>query len=98
MSAAIIDSNVLNSLFDNQKKLDDLFDSIFDDDSYFISSASSSQPESLYVASNATRSFTPKQSRVRESLLMIREQYPYFYVLPVVLEIVAIYFVLVNFW
>ncbi len=98
MSAAVIDSNVLNSLFDNQKKLDDLFDSIFDDDNYFISSASSSQPKNLYLASSATRSFTHKQSRVRESLLTIKEQCPYFFVLPVVLEILAIYFVVANFW
>lgn len=96
MPAAAIDSNVLNSLFENQNKLDDLFDSIFDDDNYFISSVSSSQSENPYVASSATSSITLKQSRVRESLLAIKEQCPHFFMLPIVLEIAAIYFVVSN--
>jgi hypothetical protein len=98
MSAAAIDSNVLNNLFDNQKKLDDLFDSVFDDDNYFISSVSSSQSENLYPASGALRSTTPEQGRIRESLLTIKGQCPYLFVLPLVLEIAAIYFVVANFW
>jgi hypothetical protein len=98
MSAAAIDGNVLNSLFENQKKLDDLFDSIFDDGDYFISSVSSSRSENLYVASSARRSITRKQSRVREYLLTIKERSPYFFVLPIVLEIAAIYLVVANFW
>lgn len=96
MSAAVIDSNVLNSLFENQNKLDDLFDSIFDDDNYFICSVSSSQSESHCSAHNASRSFTPKPSRVRESLLTIKEQCPHFFMLPIVLEVAAIYFVVSN--
>jgi hypothetical protein len=96
MCAAVIDSNVLNSLFENQNKLDDLFDSIFDDDNYFISSVSSSQSENLYVASSATHSIASKQSRVREALLMIKERCPHFFMLPIVLEIAAIYFVVAN--
>lgn len=90
MYAATIDRHALNGLFDNQKKLDDLFDSIFDDDNYFISSASSSQS---YSAPKVTRSFTPKPSPVRDSLLRVKEQTPYFFMLPIVLEIAAIYFV-----
>lgn len=96
MYTAAIDRNALNGLFDNQKKLDDLFDSIFDDDNYFIGSVSSSQSENLYPASGIGRSFTPKQSRMKESLLTIKEQCPYFFVLPIVLEIAAIYFVVTN--
>lgn len=98
MSAVAIDSNALNGLFDNQRKLDDLFDSIFDDDNYFISSVSSSQSENPYTVSSARRSITPKQSPIRESLLTIKEQCPYFFVLPIVLEIAAIYLVVANFW
>ncbi|WKJ90264.1 hypothetical protein QZJ86_19995 [Methylomonas montana] len=98
MSAAAIDRNALNGLFDNQRKLDDLFDSIFDDDNYFINSVSSSPTENFYVASSATRSITAKKSRVRESVLTIKEQCPYFFVLPIVLEIAAIYLVAANFW
>ena len=96
MSTVAIDSNVLNNLFDNQKKLDDLFDSVFDDDNYFISSVSSSPSENLYAVSSTTRSFAAKQSRVSESLLTIKEQHPYFFVLPVMLEIAAIYFVVTH--
>lgn len=98
MSAAAIDRNVLNGLFENQKKLDDLFDSIFDDGNYFISSESSSQSESSYAASSSLRSMTPKPNRVRESLVTIKERCPYFFLLPVVLEIAAIYVVVANFW
>jgi hypothetical protein len=96
MSAVAIDRNALNSLFENQNKLDDLFDSIFDDDNYFISSVSSSQSESHYSAYHSDRSITPKQSPIRESLLAIKEQCPHFFMLPIVLEIAAIYFVVSN--
>jgi hypothetical protein len=96
MYTAAIDRNTLNGLFDNQKKLDDLFESIFDDDNYFISSVSSSQSENLYATSAASRSFTPKQSRIKESLLTIKEQSPYFFVLPIIIELTAIYFVVTN--
>lgn len=98
MYSAAIDRNALSGLFDNQKKLDDLFDSIFDDDNYFISSSSpSSQSESNYSASCANRSMQSSQSKVTESLLAIKNQHPYFFVLPIVLEITAIYFVVSNF-
>ena len=93
MYTATIDRNALNGLFDNQKKLDDLFDSIFDDDNFFISSASSSQP---YTVPKPTRTFTPKPTPVRDSLLRVKEQTPYFFMLPIVLEIAAIYFVVAN--
>ena len=33
MTAATLDLDTLDKLFDNQKKLDDIFSSIFDDDS-----------------------------------------------------------------
>jgi hypothetical protein len=92
MYAATIDRNALNDLFDNQKKLDDLFDSIFDDDNYFISTIAS-QP---YTAPKATRTFTPKPTPVRDSLLRVKEQTPYFFMLPIVLEIAAIYFVVAH--
>ncbi len=95
MSAATIDTNVLNSLFDNQKRLDDVFDSIFNDDCFIISgySAPSENPSST---SNTSRSYTPKQSSVRTSLLTIKERHPYFFMLPIVLELVAIYLVMTH--
>jgi hypothetical protein len=93
MYAATIDRHALNGLFDNQKKLDDLFDSIFDDDNYFISSTSSSQSESLYSMPSRAHKFTPKPSPVKDSLLRVKENSPYVFMLPIVLEIAAIYFV-----
>jgi hypothetical protein len=91
MSAAAIDTTVLNSLFDNQKRLDDMFDSVFDDNNYLISSVCSTLSELNCSSYNAERSHTPKPSPVRDSLLTIKEQYPYFFMLPIVLEIAAIY-------
>ncbi len=96
MYAATIDRHALNGLLANQKKLDDLFDSIFDDDNYFISSTSSSQSESLYSMPSRARKFTPKPTPVRDSLLRVKEQTPYFFMLPIVLEIAAIYFVVAH--
>lgn len=94
MYTAAIDGNTLNGLFDNQKKLDDLFDSIFDDDNYFISSTSSSSSvESHYCAE---RQFSPSQNGVTESLLMMKDRSPYFVLLPIVLEVAVIYFVIAN--
>ena len=93
MGAAIIDTNVLNSLFDNQKRLDDVFDSIFDDDNYFISSVCSTPSESRCPTYNTSRAYTPKPSPVRDRLLTVKEQYPYFFLLPVVLEIATMYVV-----
>ena len=94
MYTAAIDGNTLNGLFDNQKKLDDLFDSIFDDDNYFISSASSSSlTEKRY---SAERQYSPGPNRVTESLLMIKNRSPYFLMLPIVLEVAVIYFVVAN--
>ncbi|AEG02601.1 hypothetical protein [Methylomonas methanica] len=96
MSATTIDRNALNGLFDNQRKLDDLFDSIFDDDNYFISSVSPSPSRNRCATSSADGSFTQKQNKVKESLLTIKEQSPYFFMLPIVLEIAVIYFVVTN--
>lgn len=99
MYATAIDRSALNGLFENQKKLDDLFDSIFDDDNYFISSVSPSQSErqSKHSAYSPSRNVTPKQSRITDSLLEIKERHPYVFILPIVLEIAAIYCVVVNF-
>jgi len=97
MSSITLDKNALNGLFDNQKKLDDLFDSIFDDGSCFISNATSVQTESNYSTYRAGHYVSPKQSRMTESLLTIKEQHPYFFMLPIVLEIAAIYCMVSNF-
>jgi hypothetical protein len=97
MSSITLDKNALNGLFDNQKKLDDLFDSIFDDGNCFISNATSVQTESHYSAYRANHYAPSNHSRMTDSLLVIKEQHPYFFMLPIVLEIAAIYCVVVNF-
>ncbi len=40
MTTAAIDLDLLNELFDNQKKLDDVFNSMFDDEAFLNASAS----------------------------------------------------------
>jgi len=46
MATAAIDLDALNELFENQNKLDDIFNSIFDDD-LFLSSSNSSDDHTL---------------------------------------------------
>lgn len=48
MKTTAINNDTLKILFDNQKKLDDLFDSTFDDSKYFINISSSSYNTSSY--------------------------------------------------
>jgi len=91
MNAIALDRNALNGLFDNQKKLDDLFDSIFDDDNFYISST----PVSVQsVARNpefkAERPVAYRGHPVIESLDAMKH-HPYFFLLPVTLELTVIY-------
>ena len=96
MNTVTMDRDILNGLFDNQKKLDELFDSIFDDDNYLInSSPSSSQSGSRPPASEVESQFSYTGGNVKELLLTIKHN-PFFYVLPIVLEIAAIYLVVIN--
>jgi len=98
MYTAAIDGHALNGLFDNQKKLDELFDSIFDDENYFINSSApaSSSTSSSYATYKRDRGFEPRQGGMVESLALIFDHCPYFYLLPIVLEITAIYFIVAN--
>ena len=93
MSTVAIESNMLNGLFDNQKKLDELFDSIFDDDNYFISSSSTSS--SSQSGSRHSAYEVESQYSVKKSPLAIKQN-PISYVLPIVLEIAAIYWIVTN--
>lgn len=49
MTTTAIDVDLLNELFDNQKKLDDVFNSMFDDDSFL------SSPASTYSAKSSSQ-------------------------------------------
>lgn len=95
MTAAAIDLDVLNELFDNQKKLDDIFGSLFDDDSC-LSASSYDEPtlrrsdqqdnQATYSKDNFADEFA-QESRSTLSLVM-----------PVVLEIAVIYYGVMYFY
>ncbi len=95
MTAAAIDLDVLNELFDNQKKLDDIFGSLFDDDSC-LSASSYDEPtpresdqkdnQVTYSKDNFADEFT-QESRSTLSLVM-----------PVILEIAVIYYGVMYFY
>jgi len=96
MNTITLDRNALNGLFDNQRKLDDLFDSIFDDDNYFISSAPASvQSNTRYPDFNAETQFSHGARKALESLNEIKHG-SFFYVVPIVLEIAVIYLVMTQ--
>ncbi len=95
MNTIAIDSHALNNLFDNQKKLDELFDSIFDDNSFFISSVPSSQTVSRKSTVDVACSVAYGSGSVKESILGIKHN-PYWYVLPIVLEITLFYLALTS--
>jgi len=95
MSTVAMNREILNGLFDNQQKLDELFDSIFDDDNFLInSSPASSQSVSHSPVFEAEKQFS-SGGNVKALFLAIKHN-PYFYVLPIVLEIAVIYSVVIN--
>jgi len=90
MTAAAIDTNVLNELFDNQKRLDDAFDSMFDD-SAFLSSLSDDLSSSVLPKNNSNDTYSNNDWLVNtedepksKSLAAI--------ILPLVIEVAAIYY------
>ncbi len=96
MSAIVLDRNALNGLFENQQKLDSLFDSIFDDDSFYISST----PVSVQSVTRSSefkvdRPVEYKRSAVIESVSAMNH-HPYFFVLPVTLELSVIYWLVTH--
>lgn len=95
MNTVAIDRNTLNGLFDNQKKLDELFDSIFGDDNCFISiSPTPSQSGSRYSDFD-TKSHYSYGGNLKESLLAIKPN-RFYYAIPILLEIAVIYLAVTN--
>jgi hypothetical protein len=94
MNTAAIDTNTLNSLFDNQKKLDEIFDSIFDDNNFFINTTSP-QTESRYSSYDVSSPVSYSGSNVRDPLFSIKQN-PLYCVLPIALEIAVIYLLVTN--
>lgn len=96
MNAIALDRNALNGLFDNQKKLDDLFDSIFDDDNFYISSTPVSvQSVARSPEFKVERSVAYKSSSLIKSVDAMK-QHPYFFVLPILLELTVIYWLITH--
>jgi len=95
MNTVAMDRNTLNGLFDNQKKLDDLFDSIFDDENFFINASPSSSQTTTRHSSFATESQLYGGSNVKESFVAINRN-PLYYLFPIALEITVIYLLVTN--
>lgn len=98
MNPVAIDLDTLDDLFAKQKKMDELFDSLFNNDNYFIASSSSSSE-----VENRTFTFE-EEDRTSDgegdsigSRLKRKIHIPYRLILAVSLEIGAIYWVAANF-
>ena len=90
MTVATIDLDTLNNLFDNQKKLDDMFDLMFDEDP-LSNSSTSFNDKAFGNAQNISYnreelSFNPEDDFVQKKRSAIG------FVMPVVMEIAAIYY------
>lgn len=95
MGAISIDSHTLNNLFDNQKKLDELFDSIFDDGNiFFIDSSSPQIVISQSKVDIGSQYSCESDNTKRLGLLLALNRNTLFYALPVALEIAIFYLVL----
>lgn len=86
MTSATIDLDTLNDLFENQKKLDDILSSFFDDDSALSTTLSNEQKSTNNLYSNDDFSFNPTD----KTTVKTKQNIVYF-VLPVVFEIAALY-------
>ena len=96
MNTVAINNNMLNGLFDNQQKLDELFDSIFDDDNYSIDSSSSTfQAESRHSASDVASQFSYGDDNINKSPLAIIHN-PFCYILLIMIEAAVIYLGVAN--
>lgn len=96
MNTIAIDRNTLNGLFDNQKKLDDLFESIFDDDNLFANAPLVSTVVHRQPAYEAERSYSYTEDYYQSKSYGLKSN-PYFFLLPISLEMVAIYLIAINF-
>jgi len=95
MNAAAIDVDTLNNLFDNQKKLDDIFNSIFDNEDTIVSSSVSSNNQSQSsVQANSQDIFYQDEFTLEfdNEVYVPQKRNALYMVLPVVLEIAAIYY------
>ncbi|NOQ17178.1 MAG: hypothetical protein GQ581_08975 [Methyloprofundus sp.] len=94
MTTAAIDLDMLNELLDNQKKLDDIFSSAFDDDSFLSSPMSPNKHE---LGKTGQKGSPSVQYNTETSVLTQQSRNTTYLVLPVLLEIAVIYYCIMNF-
>jgi len=93
MTTASIDIDTLDKLFDNQQKLDDIFDSIFDDDS-FSSFVISDEP---VIETSSSKELYSEKALLSSHGETQNKRNIVHLILPVVIEIAVIYYAMVNF-
>lgn len=97
MTAATLDLDTLDKLFDNQKKLDDIFSSIFDDGS-LDSSPMSFDDGGLESLSEEIYSYDDLSYTAEDTTFVPEKRSIAHIIMPVVLEIAAIYYGIVYFF
>lgn len=101
MNTTAIDASALNSLFDKQKKLDDIFSSMFEEDEFNFINNSVSNNDQVIESSSWDDDKSPYNEDLsinsRNDTLEQKKQSIIHIVLPLVLEITAIYYALSYF-
>ncbi|NOQ16621.1 MAG: hypothetical protein GQ581_06140 [Methyloprofundus sp.] len=96
MTTAAIDIETLNELLDNQKKLDDIFSTAFDDDDFLKCSMACNKHESG-KSSLAAHQNKRLLSNAGANVLVQESKSKVYLVMPVLLEIATIYYCIANF-
>jgi len=100
MTTATLDIDTLDKLFDNQKKLDDIFNSVFDEDPFLSSPTPFSDyaRESNKISQASYDSYSDDEISFNtgNTVLIQRARGVAYFVLPA-LEIAAIYYCVINF-
>ena len=95
MTTAAIDIDVLDELFENQKKLDDVLNSFFDDDSFLSSSTSFDDNVSGTSAQKGNLNFQSGEDFSLDSddtILDQKSRSIFYFIVPLIMEIAAIYY------
>ncbi len=88
MTTAAIDVDLLNELFDNQKKLDDVFNSMFDDDFFLDEKPPKSNQQQI---NKSLLLNTANDSLIKEPHGIAHV------IIPVVIEVAVISYCIINF-
>ncbi len=95
MTTAAIDIDTLNNLFDNQKKLDDIFNSMFDNDDTLIDSSVSHKAQTVELNAQVYDEIT---LNFDNDLYEPQKRNIVYLIFPVVLEIAALYYGIAYFF